>query len=399
MRTVDEAERRARLARRHRLAPGHRAADVVEAARSVVALHATDPATVHLAVRARVDGASVADVERALHDDRTLVRHLAMRRTLFVVPREHLPAVQAGASDRVAASERRRLVREVERAGLHADGERWLREAGDAVLAVLADGREATAAALRAQVPLLEGAMTYAPDRPWGGRVTVGPRVLTTLSAAGRIVRATNAGGWTTSRPRWAATAHWLGEEPERLGEEEGTARLLALWLRAFGPGTEADLRWWTGSTLTLVRRALAALDVVEVDLGAGRRGLLLADDVEPVAAVAPWAALLPSLDPTVMGWAERDWYVGEHREGVFDRNGNAGATAWWDGRIVGRWTQDAEGAVVVVLLEDVGEDGRRALEAEAQRLAAWLQGTRVLPRFPGAPVEGLRGPSWRAAL
>jgi hypothetical protein len=361
----------------------------VEAARSVVALHATDPATVHLAVRARVDGASVADVERALHDDRTLVRHLAMRRTLFVVPREHLPAVQAGASDRVAASERRRLVREVERAGLHADGARWLREAGDAVLAVLADGREATAAELRAAVPLLEGTTTYAPDRPWGGQVGVGPRVLTTLSAAGRIVRATNAGGWTTSRPRWAAMARWLGEEPERLGEAEGTARLVALWLRAFGPGTEADIRWWTGSTLTLVRRALAALDVAEVDLGAGRRGLVLADDLEPVAPVEPWAALLPSLDPTVMGWAERDPYLGAHRERVFDRNGNAGATAWWDGRIVGRWGQDAAGAVVLALFVDVGEDGRRALEAEAERLTAWLGGTRVAPRFPGPPLPG----------
>ncbi len=180
-----------------------------------------------------------------------------------------------------------------------------------------------------------------------------------------------------------------LGGEPERLGEAEGTARLVALWLRAFGPGTEADIRWWTGSTLTLVRRALAALDVAEVDLGAGRRGLVLADDLEPVAPVEPWAALLPSLDPTVMGWAERDPYLGAHRERVFDRNGNAGATAWWDGRIVGRWGQDAAGAVVLALFEDVGEDGRRALEAEAERLTAWLGGTRVAPRFPGPPLPG----------
>ena len=45
---------------------------------------------------------TVADLDRALYDDRSLVKHLAMRRTLFVFPRETLPVAQAGASDRVA---------------------------------------------------------------------------------------------------------------------------------------------------------------------------------------------------------------------------------------------------------------------------------------------------------
>ena len=106
MRTIDVSERRARLARRHRLAPGERAADVVEAARSIVCLHATDPASVHLSAWARVDGMTVADLERALYADRSLVKHLAMRRTLFAFPRETLSVAQAGASQRVAGAER-----------------------------------------------------------------------------------------------------------------------------------------------------------------------------------------------------------------------------------------------------------------------------------------------------
>ena len=116
---IDVAERRARLAERHRLAPGRRAGDVVEAARSMVCLHGTDPATVYLSAWARVDGMTVADLDRALYVDRSLVKHLAMRRTLFVFPRETLAVAQAGASNRVADVERRRLIRDVERAGLH----------------------------------------------------------------------------------------------------------------------------------------------------------------------------------------------------------------------------------------------------------------------------------------
>src|SRR5919106_14734 len=200
MRTIDAEERRTRLARRHRLARGERAGDVVEAA-------------------------------------------------------ETLGHAQAGASDRVAGAEWRRLVRDVERAGLHADGEAWLHEACREVLAALTGGREARAAELRREIPLLEGSITYGEGRSWGGKLSIGPRVLTVLSAAGRLVRASNDGPWYTSRPRWASMEDWLGEELVALPGAEGVAGLVERWLRAFGPGTAADLKWWLGSTVMAVRR------------------------------------------------------------------------------------------------------------------------------------------------
>lgn len=50
----------------------------------MVCLHATDPGTVFLSAQARVSGMTVGDLERALYVDRSLVKHMAMRRTLFV---------------------------------------------------------------------------------------------------------------------------------------------------------------------------------------------------------------------------------------------------------------------------------------------------------------------------
>ena len=278
-RRITVQERRTRLGVRHRLATAHRAADVVEATRSVVCLHATDPATVFLSARARVDGMTCADLERALYRDRSLVKHLAMRRTLFVFPRERLADALASAGGRVAAQERRRLARFVETGGLHADGERWLKKVSRQVLEALEDGRELTYTELRAVVPLLEGAIPYAEDKSWGGTLPVGPRVLTALSAAGAVVRGTNAGGWTTSRPRWTSMASWLGAPIEPRSEAAGTAGMVGAWLRAFGPGTEQDLKWWLGSTLTAVRRALADVSAVAVDLD-GQVGYVLPDDV-----------------------------------------------------------------------------------------------------------------------
>jgi hypothetical protein len=174
----------------------------------------------------------------------------------------------------------------------------------------------------------------------------------------------------------------WLGEELNVPSEAEGAARLVEQWLRAFGPGTAADLKWWLGSTVATVRRALADVEAVEVDLD-GQAGYVLPDDQEPTAPVEPWAALLPPLDPTTMGWFERDWYLGTYKPQLFDTNGNAGPTAWWDGRIVGGWRQGDSGEVVLQLLEDVGDEGLDALGAEATRLTEWLGGTRFLPRFP----------------
>lgn len=382
MRKIDLAERRARLGRRHRLAPGHRAGDVVDAARSMVCLHGTDPATVYLSAWARVEGMTVSDLERALYVDRTLVKHLAMRRTLFVFPRGALGLAQDGASNRVADAERRRLIRDVERAGLYRDGESWLSETGNLVLAVLSDGREATSTQLREEIPLLQGAITYGEGKSWGGQVPVGPRVLTTLSAAGQIVRASNDGGWTTSRPRWASMKSWLGEEISPRPGADGVAQLVERWLRTFGPGTAADIKWWLGSTVGAVRKALADLHAVEVELDE-ETGYVLPDDLEPSDPLDPWAALLPPLDPTTMGWAGRDWYLGPYREQLFDTSGNAGPTAWWDGRIVGGWHQGDGGEVRLQMLEDVGAQGLRALGQEAARLTHWLGGTRVLPRFP----------------
>ncbi len=97
--------------RRHRL--DRTAADPVDAARSVVVLHATDPATVYLSVLARCPSATIAEVASAMYDEHALVRLTAMRRTLFVAPRELVPVVHAAASLDVAATMRKRLLKEL----------------------------------------------------------------------------------------------------------------------------------------------------------------------------------------------------------------------------------------------------------------------------------------------
>jgi winged helix DNA-binding protein len=383
---VSIAERRTRLARRHHLAAEAAATDVTLGARSLVGLHATDPASIFLSARARVPGLTAGDVERALYDDLTLVKHLGMRRTMFVVPYDLLHVVQAACTDAIAARLRKQLVSDVELGGIARDGNRWLLEAECKTLSALAEG-DATGAQLSRRIPELQTKLVYAEGKSWGGAVGVAGRVYGVLAADGRIRRGRPSGSWTSSQHRWT-----LAPPSDRDPLEATAARtdLVRRWLLSFGPAALNDITWWTGLGKGVVRTALAGLDVVTVELeGEEEPGILLADDLAPDRAVEPWVALLPALDPTTMGWKRRDWYLGQHGSELFDRNGNAGPTAWSDGRIVGGWAQRRDGEVVVKLLEDVGPDVATAIAREAAALQVWLGDILVTSRF-STPLEKL---------
>ena len=127
-------ERRRRIGVRHALAPAAQVGTATDAARAVVVLHATDPTSVFLAARARMRSPTVAGIERELYDDRSHVRMLAMRRTMFTVPTDDVPLVQAAATAGVARDERRRLVARLEAHGVApaGEGERWVAGVEDA---------------------------------------------------------------------------------------------------------------------------------------------------------------------------------------------------------------------------------------------------------------------------
>lgn len=263
----------------------------------MVVLHATDPATVFLSAIARTAEPSIEAIERALYEDRSLVRTLAMRRTLFVASREVLPIVESSSTPAVAA------------------------------------------------------VRTYT----------------------------------------WHLRDRWLGHEPSPLAPAVARAELVRRWLATFGPGTMTDLKWWTKWKVGEVTDALAGTGAVEVELDRGT-GWVLPDDLEPSPRPGPWAALLPSLDPTPMGWKERGWFLGPHDAPLFDRNGNIGPTVWVDGRIVGGWGQRPDGEVVTELLEDVGAEHRALIDAEVDRLGDCIGETVVKPSFPTPLQQQISG-------
>ncbi|MEV8428395.1 winged helix DNA-binding domain-containing protein [Streptomyces chartreusis] len=387
VRYIGTAERRARLGLRHRLTGATRAEDPAGVADSLVALHGTDPATVYLAVGARLadPAKTVAETERALYEDRTLVRMHGMRHTVFVFPTELTAVVHASTGLAVAARERASLIKSMAKAG--APDAAWLAEVEESTLAALARRGQATAAELAQDEPRLRERFVYAAGKSYEGVHTVSTRLLRVLGVEGKVVRGRPLGSWTSSQFRWAVAP----EHPE-LDASAAQAELLRRWLTVCGPATEADLKWWTGWKVTEVRRALTAIgaEAVSVDEGTG---YVVQGDAGPADGPAePWAALLPGLDPTAMGWQQRDWYLApELRPSLFDGSGNVGPTVWWNGRVVGGWAQRGDGEIVWRLLADPGSEERQAAEtaiaAQAERLRGWVGAARVTPRFR-TPVE-----------
>jgi len=376
---ITTEQRRARLGIRHHLADP--IPEVVTVASDLIGLHSSDPATVYLAARPRTRGDVTAALDAALYEDKTLVRILGMRRTMFVVPTADAPLLQHGCAQAYVRSERKRLAGMLESQGVADDGEAWLDAVVTETFAAIRRRGEATATELRGDVAGLREQLVFGEGKKWGGTVGVSTRVLFLVATDGTILRARPKGSWLSTNYRWTTTSRWLGAQVPIVDPAEARAALAGRWLATFGPATFDDLRWWAGWTVAKTRKALAALDTVGVSLETGD-GIALAGDVDPIDVPAPWVALLPGLDPTTMGWRHRDWYLGEHRRALFDRNGNAGPTIWHNGRVVGGWAQRADGEIAYRLLEDTGAEARAMVESEAGRLQSWLENDRVTPRF-----------------
>ncbi len=383
MRTITVQQRRRAMVRRHHLAGDAR--DPEAATQAVVALHATDPASVYLSVLARSAASTLSDVADAMYARRSLVRWMAMRRTLFVFAREDIALVQAAVSTPLAETLRRALISRLLRNGseppIEGDISRWIADLEDRVGQALARRGSASGAQLANDEPALRTLiLARAPsDRPQN----VTTSLLTLMSADGRIVRGAPTGAWTSRHHRWEPISRWWAQGLPSIDRAPAQHDLARRWLERFGPAKIDDLQWWTGWNKTTTHHALVNLAIEEVDLH-GQPGIILSssgeDDELFADAVSPTATLLPALDPTPMGWKARDWFLAIDPGHIYDRAGNIGPTLWWDGEIIGSWATTPDGLITTKVIAERGAEAHTAIDHAATQLHARLGGTVVTP-------------------
>jgi hypothetical protein len=391
------------LARKQHILPGSGGDDVVQVTRDILALHATAATGPYFSLWARVPGFRRQMLEDALYEQRTLVRVLCMRVTLHIVPSDEAALFYQAFSPEFF--ERRMPVEFrsgglLVRAGLCREDEAvaLLQDLHLRVMDVVAENGPSTLRQMGRHVPELKAKIRHDVGKPYEGEFSIGSRLVGDMCARGLLVRARPRGTWRSSLYEYAALSDWLPEvDLESATPAAARSWLLRRYLAAFGPATLDDVQWWMGLTKGETEEALDAIeqDVVEVaieDLDGNY--LMLADDVEQSRDFAPpdtpYAFLLPTLDPYVMGYQDRCRFLSpEHRSKVFDRAGNAVPTVWVNGRIVGAWGQRKDGQVFCKLIEPLSDAEQALIADEVRRLEDFLDGE-VLP-------PGIRTPFTRA--
>lgn len=358
---------------------------------ALAALHATDPATLHLSVWARLPLAPVAEVvaatRRTVEEHRRVVRVLAMRRTLHGVPASLVPAALALARARLDGPQRKRLDPLLVAAKLATPRtvDRAFQQVCDEVLGAL-DGVDLDTDALGERVPALRLRVLMGEGKSYATEMPLSRFVLEAMGNLGLVIRAREVGGWRVGRCTWARLDQWLPGLPSRT-TAQAYADLLRAWLAAFGPGAPEDAAWWTGLPRRDIERARQdlgdELTEVTVEGAAGPLWMLSSASLDGLDTPLP-PAFLPGLDPSIMACKDRSLFLDARwLPQLFDRNGNAGPTIWLDGRVAGGWACNREGQVTFRLLETTDKKTRKQVEDEARRLQEALAGEIVQPRYP----------------
>jgi hypothetical protein len=322
--------------------PARRAEEVAE---RLLAIQGQDPRGARLAVRARSQGVTAADVDRALTEERSLVISWLSRGTRHLVRSEDHPLLHALTTPQLVTQSRRRLAQEGVPPG---DAERAIAEVERALAA---DG-PLTRDDLRARIDAI-GVRT---ER----QALV--HILFAASLRGLIVR----GPMIGAKHAFVLVRDWLGE-PAPIDRERGLAELARRYLAGHGPAGDRDLARWAGMPL---RDGRAGLGAIARELEESSDGLV---DLRKRRAPAdfPPPRLLGAFDPVLLGWTSREDIVGPHRHLVTD-NGMFRPFAMVKGRAVATWSMP-KGEVVLEPLARISKPDRVGLERDAEDVVRFL--------------------------
>jgi len=332
--------------------------DLERTVRDVGGLHSTSASVPYLSLRARHTTFAKKQLQRALYEKRSLAKVLCMRNTLFILPKELLPVAYQ-------ATKKRR----------DANIARYLRHYGFT--------RQDYERAVAATKELMGTAALTAAEMKGELRDSHLDIVVDLMPNDWQLVRGRPRGSWRSNLHEYSSFQVWFSDvDLLSLSEEAAQERLVQHYLSALGPATEKDIAWWAGLGKKAIRRAVvgASRPIAEIEikeLGAGF--LMLEEDVKLLidhVSAPTGVALLPSLDPYIMGYKDRTRFVDpiKHHK-VFDRAGNALPTVWHDGQVIGVWIEDGKRACIEVLLFDETDSQLRGMiEEQAGNLSLFLE-------------------------
>ncbi len=355
---------------RHHLDRRAPAGSMLAVASRLCGLHAQLMSSAELTVWARVEDLDRQAVQRALWQDRTLVKTWAMRGTLHLLPAGELPLWQAvlGTSPRFL-----KPIQWKKHFGITLDE----LDAVTAAIGVALRDRIMTREELAREVKRLTGSGASAEilaQNSWG-------TILRPAAFSGHLCFAPSVG----QRVRFTCPDTWLNRRPSPQRDatpEAAQADVTRRFLAAYGPATCHDLaRWWNGGGVSTARQWIAALrdEVSPVDLE-GAQAWILTAHLRELRQSAPTRSvrLLPGFDQYVVAASHHAHHLlpGDLRSRVYRPQGWISPVLLVNGRMHGTWRHELKGKRLEVAIQPFVNPPlwvRRATACEAERLAAFF--------------------------
>ncbi len=337
-----------------------RNADITQIVRDVGGLHATGATTPYMSLFARHQGFEKEDLHDALYVKRTLGKIRCMRKTIHVLTREMIPIAFGATLGMVEKASREHLTFR----GVPSEAYEAISKE---IMALLEHGGM-TASEIKKELEI---------------QINVAP-ILYLMCDQGLLIRDEPEKGWRDRNHRYSLFHRVFPDL--RLDEIEETVAVTLLvhqYLGSYGPSTVGDIAWWTGlgkrkvqAALDRLRDKITYIHIEELEgdflILEAEKDLLEKADLPPRSVVN----LLPSLDPYIMGYKERERYLDlTHYNRVFDRSGNATSTILIDGKIIGVWDfeEDGDPVVKMLLFNDVERSVRDSIDAAAQEMGRFI--------------------------
>lgn len=327
------------------LLAGAPANDALTVVRHLLAVQGQDPRGARLAIRARSEGLTAADVDHALSEERSLLITWLNRGTLHLIASEDYSWLHALTTPPILRANARRLAQE----GLAAAA---IERGVAAIESALHDEGALTRKQLRERIEVV-GVRT-------AGQALAHLLMLSTLR--GLTVRGPMRGG----DHAYVLVRDWLGK-PAAVDRQAALAELARRYLQGHAPADERDLARWAGLTLRDVRAALGA---IAPELRERRDGLLELRAKRDVAELPP-PRLLGAFDPVLLGWRSREEILAGHRE-LVTVNGLFRPFALVGGRAAASWGLSA-GKVQLRPFAHLDRGVRIALESDADAVLRYL--------------------------
>jgi hypothetical protein len=326
-----------------------RAGDPLEVTRRLLAVQGQDPRGARLAIRARSEGLSVADVDRALTQDRSLLITTLNRGTLHLVASEDYGWLHALTAPTLLTASARRLAQE----GVTPDAAER--------------GVAAIERALAREGPLDRAQLGERIDR--AGVRTAGQALVHLLLLAS-IRGVTVRGPMVGKRQAFVLVRDWLGEQ-RPVDRDSALAELARRYLAGHAPADDRDLARWAGLPLRDARAGLAA---IAGELRQRSDGLVEFANTSTRAKAStrlPAPQLLGAFDPLLLGWCSRALFLDEN-EPIVTVNGLFRPFALVAGRAVATWSL-AGGKVALKPFAALAPADEQALRADADAVLRYL--------------------------